>query len=710
MQKQIELISQTLGIPIPRVSNTIQLIQDKCTVPFIARYRKEKTGSLDEIQISNIQKEFKRLMELIDRKTFIINQIDEQGKLTDSLRQQIDESWDSSEIEDLYLPYKKKRKTKAEIARADGLEPLAKIIMAQRELNIRSKAKQFTNHQMANSEQALEGARYIISEWINESNVVRKYLRETFEKHAEIRSKVKSSKKNSEEAKKFTDYFDHSERLNKAASHRILAMLRAEKLAVVKIGIHIDKEIAISRLNRMYVKSSGTCAEQIELSIDDAYKRLLHPSLENEFKTKAKEKADKTAIDIFANNLQQLLMSPPTGEKVTIGLDPGFRTGCKLAVVSAQSELLYYDTIYPNPPQNQFEISKSKLITHIKKYNVEQIAIGNGTASRETEAFAKAILKGSDLNVQVYIVNEAGASIYSASEIARKEFPNIDLTVRGAVSIARRLMDPLAELVKIDAKSIGVGQYQHDVNQQQLKSELDDTVSLVVNKVGVNVNTASHSLLSYVSGIGPKLAENIVNYRYSGGAIKTRTELKKIKGLGAKAFEQSAGFLKVLDGDNPLDKTFVHPESYHIVKKMAKTFSLDVKELVDSPERLNQIDTSQFISSEVGKETVMDIINEIKKPGLDPRGIAEPFSFAESISSINDLIAGMELPGIVNNLTKFGAFVDIGIKEGGLIHISNMSDKFISDPSEVLKLDQKVLVQVLNIDLNRKRIQLKLVK
>lgn len=709
MSKLYELISQSTGIPFLKVQKTISLLKDKCTIPFIARYRKEFTGSLNEIQISNIQKDFNRLNELIDRKSFIIKTIEEKNQLTPQLKAYIEKTWSSAKLEDLYLPYKTKRLTKSEIARKNGLEPLAKIIMAQRESNLNQRAKDFLGPTIKSLDSALEGARNIISEWINESIRVRDYLREIFEKHATINSKVKSKSKADPEALKFRDYFEHSENLSRIASHRYLAILRAEKLGFIKASIQIDAERALNRISHFFIKSSGACAKQIDLAIQDAYKRLLHPSMETEFKTKAKVKADQVAIEKFKDNLEQLLMAAPTGSQVTFGIDPGFRTGCKLAVLSANSELLEYGSLYPNPPQNQYEESKATLLNLAKKYKPNQIAIGNGTASRETESFIKSVILDAGLDIEVYMVNEAGASIYSASEIAREEFPNIDLTVRGAISIARRLMDPLAELVKIDAKSIGVGQYQHDVNQQSLKNELDQVVSSVVNKVGVNVNTASYSLLSYVSGVGDKLAKNIIDFRTSEGPLKSRTQLKKVKGLGNKSFEQCAGFIKIIDGKNPLDKTFVHPESYHIVESIAKNLNTEIDELLSNNEMLKSLEFNKLDLNDFGKETVTDIINELKKPGLDPRGSAKPFSFSDQVRNISDLISGMQLPGIVNNLTKFGAFVDIGIKESGLIHISNMSDTFVSDPSDILKLGQHITVEVLSIELERNRIQLKLI-
>lgn len=690
------------------VKNTIKLLNEDCTVPFISRYRKEATGNLDEVQIGDIVK-YKEQFEILEkRKIAILKALEEQNVLTQELKQKIESCIDLITLEDLYLPYKKKRKTKAETARKNGLEPLAKIIMSQKANDIESIAYKYINKEIKNVDDALEGARHIISEWINERTDIRNALRNQLERHAQISTKVVKTKAKDEKAQKFRDYFDWSESLQRIPSHRLLAILRAEKEGFIRVKINIDDVRALERIDNRIIRSNNTCADQIELAISDAYKRLLFPSLSNEALSKAKEKADEAAITVFAKNLKQLLLGSPIGEKRVLAIDPGFKTGCKLVCLNAQGGLEHNETIYPHPPKNDSFAAIKKIASLAEAYKIEAIAIGNGTASRETEALVKKIQFKN--NIQVFVVSEAGASIYSASKIARDEFPNYDVTVRGSVSIGRRLQDPLAELVKIDAKSIGVGQYQHDVDQNKLQKELDVVVENCVNAVGVNINTASIPLLSSVSGIGPKLAENIFNYRNKYGVFKSRKDIKKVPRLGDKAFEQGAAFLRIKDAKNPLDDSSVHPESYKVVEKMAKDEGVTLGELIGNEKILQKINLKKYETQTIGLLTLQDIIKELKKPGLDIRESAKVFSFNQNIKSITDLHTGQLLPGIVNNITAFGCFVDIGIKESGLIHVSNLSDEFVKDVNEHVHLHEQIIVKVLEVDVSRKRIQLKLHK
>lgn len=701
------IISQT-KLPESSVKNTVELLNEDATIPFISRYRKEKTGNLDEVQIGTIVKLKEQFETLEKRKSTILKAIEELDALTPELKKKIEAVQDLTALEDLYLPFKKSRKTKAEIARQNGLEPLAKIIMSQNASDIESIAYKYVKDAIFSTNDALEGARHIIAEWINERTDIRTNIRQQLERFAMISTKVVKSKVDDDEAQKFRDYFDWEEALSRIPSHRLLAILRAENEGFIKSKISIDDDKAISKIEDRIIRSNNDCAEQIKIAIQDAYKRLILPSLSNEALQNAKIKADEASISVFAKNLKQLLLASPLGEKRVLAIDPGFRSGCKLVCLDAQGKLLYNETIYPHAPKNDVLGAMKKISSLSEAYQIDAIAIGNGTASRETEAVVKKIKFKND--IQVFIVSEAGASIYSASKIARDEFPDYDVTVRGSVSIGRRLQDPLAELVKIDAKSIGVGQYQHDVDQTKLKKELDIAVESCVNAVGINLNTASTSLLSYVSGIGPKLAENIVNYREEHGAFSSRNDIKKVPRLGEKAFEQSAGFLRVKSAKNPLDNSAVHPESYKLVEKMAKDLGSDVSTLIGNKTELKKLDLKKYCSDTVGLPTLQDIINELEKPGLDIRGQEKAFTFNQNIKTINDLQEGQLLPGIVNNVTNFGAFVDIGIKESGLIHISNLSDTFVSDINEHIALHQQVIVKVLEVDIARKRIQLKLHK
>ena len=701
-----QFIQQKINLPIKSIENTVALLEEDCTIPFIARYRKEQTGNLDEVQISEIVKFKNQFEELEKRKETILKAIEEQGALTDELKQKILTTDNLITLEDLYLPYKKSRKTKAETARKNGLEPLAKIIMAQRTDDIEFVASKYLNNDVKSEDEALEGARHIIAEWINERTDIRNNIRYQLEKFAVITTKVVKSKETDEKAQKYRDYFDWSEPLQRCPSHRLLAILRAENEGFIRIKIEIDDERAIEKIENKIIRSNNDCTAQIELAITDAYKRLLFPALSNEILNSAKEKADEAAITVFAKNLKQLLLGAPLGEKNIMGIDPGFRTGCKVVCLNAQGGLEYNETIYPHAPQNDARGAMNKISSLVDAYKIEAIAIGNGTASRETEQLIRKMRFNKD--IQVFVVSEAGASIYSASKIARDEFPNYDVTVRGAVSIGRRLADPLAELVKIEPKSIGVGQYQHDVDQTKLKNSLDTVVESCVNTVGVNINTASKSLLSYVSGIGIKLAENIVSYRDEHGAFASRKEIMNVPRLGGKAFEQGAGFLRIKQPNNPLDDSAVHPESYAIVEKMAKDLNVKLHDLIGNKEILKKINLNNYCTETVGLPTLQDILKELEKPGLDPREQAKVFTFDQNIKTINDLKTGQLLPGIVNNITNFGAFVDIGIKESGLIHISNLSNTFVSDISEHVSLHQQVIVKVLDIDLERKRIQLAL--
>jgi uncharacterized protein len=699
-------ISNSLSISIKQVSATVDLLNEGATIPFISRYRKEATGSLDEMQVADIQSELKRLNELVRRREYILKSIADQDKLTDELAEKINSCWDMNTLEDLYLPYKPKRKTRASAAREKGLEPLATLIMTQQNISINSEAEKFITDEVASVEDALAGARDIIAEWISEDVSARNTIRELFSNTAILSSTVVTKKK--EEGQKYLDYFDYSEDLKRCPGHRLLAILRAEQEGILRVSIDVDADTAVSKLKRIFIKSINVndSTIQVSLAIADSLKRLLSPSIENEFRHSSKEKADKEAIHVFSENLRQLLLASPLGPKATLAIDPGFRTGCKVVCLDEQGILKYNTTIYPHPPQNQISEATEIIKKLITQFRIQAIAIGNGTAGRETESFIKSVIDTSS-EIEVYMVNESGASIYSASEAAREEFPELDLTVRGAISIGRRLMDPLAELVKIDAKSIGVGQYQHDVDQEQLKDSLDQVVTFAVNQVGVNLNTSSRHLLRYVSGIGPKIAGAITKYREDNGAFKSRKELMKVAGLGAKVFEQSAGFLRIPGAKNPLDNSAVHPESYGIVDAIAKDLSKPVAELIGSDELRKQIDVKKYVNEKVGLPTLEDIMSELKKPGLDPRGKAEVFSFAEGVNEITDLAPDMRLPGIITNLTKFGAFVNIGIKENGLLHVSQISsNRFIKDPAEVLKLDQKVTVRIVSIDMERKRIQL----
>ncbi|WP_299060711.1 Tex family protein [uncultured Polaribacter sp.] len=704
----LQYIIQQTQLSAKSVENTISLLNEDATIPFISRYRKEMTGNLDEVQIGEIVK-FKELFESLEkRKKAILKALEEQGVLTSELKEKVSDSKDIISLEDLYLPFKKKRKTKAETARLQGLEPLAKMIMSQNIRDLEHTASKYTSNEVETIEVALEGARFIIAEWINERTDIRNTIRRELEKYAIISSKVIKKEKDLEKAQKFKDYFDWSESLSRIPSHRLLAILRAEKEGFIRLKIEIDSERILHRLANRIIRSQNECSEQIELAIKDAFKRLLYPSLSNERLSLAKEKADEEAIMVFSKNLKQLLLGAPLGEKRILAIDPGFRSGCKVVCLNAQGELEHNENIFPHEPQNQKLEAIKKISFLVDAHKIEAIAIGNGTASRETEQLVKKIeFKHS---VDVFVVSEAGASIYSASKIARDEFPNYDVTVRGSVSIGRRLQDPLAELVKIDAKSIGVGQYQHDVDQTKLKNSLDQTVQSCVNTIGVNINTASESLLSYVSGIGSKLAENIVNYRNENGSFSSRNEVKKVPRLGGKAYEQAAGFLRIKNGKNPLDDSAVHPESYALVDKIAKDNHKKVSEFIGNKELIQKINLKNYTTETIGLPTLQDIVKELEKPGLDPREKAKVFSFDKNIKTISDLRIGQLLPGIVNNITNFGCFVDVGIKESGLIHVSNLSDTFVKDVNAIVNLQQQIIVKVLEVDVIRKRIQLALVK
>ena len=702
-----EFIQKQLNIPSKSIDSTLQLLSEDCTIPFIARYRKDRTGNLDEVAIEGIFKLNKQFDEIIKRKESILKSIEEQNALSPELKQKIEQSFDLQELEDLYLPYKKRKKTKADSAREKGLEPLAKIIMSQRNDDIEFLASKYLNKDVANEADALQGARDIMAEWINENLYIRKNLRRLFQRKAIISSKVIKAKKEDESALKFSQYFEWQEALNRIPSHRLLAMLRAENEGFVKVSVNVDKEEALEMMENAVIKSNNSTTKQIELAIADSYKRLLEPAISNEALQEAKEKADIKAIEVFSENLQQLLLASPLGEKRILAIDPGFRTGCKVVCLDEKGDLLNNETIYPHAPQNETGMAMKKIRSMVNAYNIQAISIGNGTAGRETEFFIKKI--AFDKPIQVFVVSEAGASIYSASKIARDEFPNYDVTVRGAVSIGRRLADPLAELVKIDAKSIGVGQYQHDVDQTKLKEELDNTVIRSVNSVGVNLNTASKSLLSYVSGIGEKMAENIVNYRTENGAFTERKELKKVPRLGEKAYQQAAAFVRIKNAKNPLDNSAVHPEAYKTIEKMAKDLGLKTEDLISNKEMIALINPEKYITDEIGILGIKDILKELEKPGLDPRKAAKVFEFDPNVKSIKNLNPGMILPGIVNNITAFGAFVDLGIKESGLVHISQLKDGFVSDVNEVVKLHQHVQVKVVEVDEARKRIQLTMI-
>ncbi|MGG7469393.1 Tex family protein [Chryseobacterium arthrosphaerae] len=703
----VAFIQKQLNISEKSINNTLQLLAEDCTIPFIARYRKDKTGNLDETQIEQIARISRQFEEIIKRKESILKSIEEQDALTPELRQRIEGSFDLQELEDLYLPFKKRKKTRADAAKEKGLEPLAKIIMSQKNNDVLLLASKYLNNEVGSEEEALQGARDIMAEWINENMYVRKNLRRIFQRKAVVTSKVVKARKDEEEAQKFAQYFEWEENLSRTPSHRLLAMLRAESEGFVKTHVGIDKEEAIDFIEKAIIKSDNESAEQIALAIKDSYKRLLEPAISNEALQEAKEKADRKAIEIFSENLSQLLLAPPLGEKRILAIDPGYRSGCKVVCLDEKGDLLHNETLYPHAPQNESGMAMKKIRSMVNAYNIEAISIGNGTASRETEFFIKKI--AFDKPLQVFVVSEAGASVYSASKIAREEFPTYDVTVRGAVSIGRRLSDPLAELVKIDPKSIGVGQYQHDVDQTQLKNELDATVMKCVNSVGINVNTASKSLLSYVSGIGEKMAENIVNYRAENGAFEDRKQLKKVPRLGEKAFQQAAAFVRISNGKNPLDNSAVHPEAYGIVEKMAKDLGIKTNELIANKEKIALVKPESYITEEIGILGIRDILKELEKPGLDPRKAAKVFEFDPNVKSIKDLKAGMILPGIVNNITAFGCFVDLGIKESGLVHISQLKDGFVSDVNEVVKLHQHVRVKVTEVDEARKRVQLSMI-
>ena len=696
------MISAALGISEKQIVQTLGLLNDGATIPFISRYRKEVTGGLDEVQIESIKTHYEKLSETAKRKETILSTIQEQGKLTAELQKRIEETWENTLLEDIYLPYKPKRKTRAEAARQKGLEPLATLLMLQREPHPEERAAGYVKGDVKNVEDALKGARDIIAEHVSEDERARNSVRSSFVRQGTLTAKVVKGKE--EEAAKYRDYFDYSESLRRCSSHRLLAIRRAEAEGLLKVSISPNDEECAERLERQFVRSNNACGQQVAEAVQDAYKRLLKPSIETEFATQSKERADEEAIKVFAENLRQLLLASPLGQKRVMGIDPGFRTGCKVVCLDAQGNLLHNENIYPHPPVSKQKEAFAKLQMMMESYKIDAVAIGNGTASRETEEFLKHQRFNRD--VQIFIVSEQGASIYSASKIARDEFPDYDVTVRGAVSIGRRLMDPLAELVKIDPKSIGVGQYQHDVDQTKLKKSLDQTVENCVNLVGVNLNTASSHLLTYISGLGPQLAQNIVNYRAENGAFTSRKELMKVPRMGAKAFEQCAGFLRIPQAKNPLDNTAVHPESYCIVEQMAKDLDCSVAELIASRELRLKINPERYLSPTVGMPTLKDILQELDKPGRDPRGPIKIFEFDKNVRTINDLREGMELPGIVGNITNFGAFVDIGIKENGLVHLSQLADRFISDPNEVVSIHQHIRVKVLSIDMDRKRIQL----
>ena len=700
-----KMIASALNIAERQVENTLSLLNGGATIPFISRYRKEATGGLDEVQIGEIKERSDKLTEIAKRKETILKTIEEQGKLSTDLKKRIDMCWDATELEDIYLPYKPKRKTRAEVARQKGLEPLATILLMQRENNLSARVRTFIKGEVKDEEDALKGARDIIAEQVSEDERSRQQVRNLFSRQAIITSKVVKGKE--EEGAKYKDYFDFSEPLKRCTSHRLLAIRRGECEGLLKVSISPDDTECTERLERSYVRGNNECSRQVQEAVRDAYKRLLKPSIETEFAALSKEKADEEAIRVFAGNLRQLLLAPPLGQKRVMGIDPGYRTGCKVVCLDAQGNLLHNETIYPHPPKSEHSVSARKLTKLVEQYQIEAIAIGNGTASRETEAFVTN--QHYDRKLQVFVVSEDGASIYSASKIAREEFPDYDVTVRGAVSIGRRLMDPLAELVKIEAKSIGVGQYQHDVDQTALKKSLDMTVESCVNSVGVNLNTASRHLLTYISGLGPTLAQNIVDYRAENGAFTSRKELMKVPRMGAKAFEQCAGFLRIPDAKNPLDNSAVHPESYAVVEHIAKDMKCSVEDLIKNKDIRNQIDIKKYVSEKVGLPTLTDIMAELEKPGRDPRQAIKVFEFDKNVKTIDDLKIGMVLPGIVTNITNFGCFVDVGIKENGLVHVSQLCREFVSDPTTVVNIHQHVQVKVVSIDHERKRIGLTMI-
>lgn len=705
MEEFSQMIAAELKLPAHRIANTLKLLQGGATIPFISRYRKEATGGLDEVQIGDIQTRYEKLCELSKRKETVLSTIEEQGKLTPELKARISACWNATELEDIYLPFKPKRKTRAEAARAKGLEPLALLLMMQKENNLAAKIRNFVKGEVKDEEDALKGARDILAEQISEDERSRNLMRNQFQRQALIQSKVVKGKEAEEASAKYRDYFDFCEPLKKCSSHRLLALRRGESEGVLKITIFPeDEDMCNERLQRLFVRANNECAHQVEEALTDAYKRLLKPAIETEFAALSKEKADEEAIRVFAENLRQLLLAPPLGQKRVMGIDPGFRTGCKVVCLDAQGTLLHNEAIYPHPPKSEYAQAARKIVKLVEQYKIEAIAIGNGTASRETEQFVTS--QRYDREVQVFVVSEDGASIYSASKTAREEFPDYDVTVRGAVSIGRRLMDPLAELVKIDAKSIGVGQYQHDVDQTKLKASLDQTVESCVNLVGVNVNTASKHLLTYVSGLGPTLAQNIVDYRTGNGPFESRRQLLKVPRMGAKAYEQCAGFLRIPQAKNPLDNSAVHPESYPIVEQMAKDLNCTVADLIKDKELRGKIDLKKYVTDTIGLPTLTDILQELDKPGRDPRQKIQVFEFDKNVRTLDDLQEGMELPGIVTNITNFGCFVDIGIKENGLVHVSQLADRFVSNPADVVRIHQHVRVKVMSIDHERKRIQL----
>ena len=703
-----KMIGKALGLSERSVTNTLQLIDEGCTIPFISRYRKERTGNLDEVQITAISDAYDKLKEISKRKDTVVKTITEQGKMTDDLQRRIDACWDANELEDIYMPFKPKRRTKAQVAREQGLEPLSLILMMQRERNIEAAAQRFVKEGVKDVAAAIKGAQDIVAEMVSEDERSRQQVRSSFRREAIITSKVVKAKADSEETAKYSDYFDFSEPLRRCSSHRLLAMRRGENEGILRISISADDEVCLDKLKRQFVHGFGPCQALVGEAVEDAYKRLLKPSIETEFANMSKEKADDEAIGVFAENLRQLLLSAPLGQKRVMGIDPGFRTGCKVVCLDAQGNLLHHEAIFPHPPVNKASVAAHQVEQMVEKYNIEAIAIGNGTASRETAQFVKQLQLGHD--VKQFVVSEDGASVYSASKTARDEFPDEDVTVRGAVSIGRRLMDPLAELVKIDPKSIGVGQYQHDVDQSKLKKSLDQTVESCVNLVGVNLNTASQHLLTYVSGLGPTLAKNIVEYRKTNGAFASRAQLKKVARLGPSAFEQCAGFLRIPGARNPLDNSAVHPESYHIVEQMAKDNHCTVAQLIGDAAKRKAVDIKKYVTDTVGMPTLTDIMAELEKPGRDPREQIEEFEFDKNVTSVDDLVAGMVLPGIVTNITNFGAFVDVGVHQDGLVHVSQLADRYVADPTQVVKLHQHVKVRVVEVDRKRNRISLSMKK
>ena len=703
-----KMIGKALGLSERSVTNTLQLIDEGCTIPFISRYRKERTGNLDEVQITAISDAYDKLKEISKRKDTVVKTITEQGKMTDDLQRRIDACWDANELEDIYMPFKPKRRTKAQVAREQGLEPLSLILMMQRERNIEAAAQRFVKEGVKDVAAAIKGAQDIVAEMVSEDERSRQQVRSSFRREAIITSKVVKAKADSEEAAKYSDYFDFSEPLRRCSSHRLLAMRRGENEGILRISISADDEVCLDKLKRQFVHGFGPCQALVGEAVEDAYKRLLKPSIETEFANMSKEKADDEAIGVFAENLRQLLLSAPLGQKRVMGIDPGFRTGCKVVCLDAQGNLLHHEAIFPHPPVNKTSVAAHQVEQMVEKYNIEAIAIGNGTASRETTQFVKQLQFGHD--VKQFVVSEDGASVYSASKTARDEFPDEDVTVRGAVSIGRRLMDPLAELVKIDPKSIGVGQYQHDVDQSKLKKSLDQTVESCVNLVGVNLNTASQHLLTYVSGLGPTLAKNIVEYRKANGAFASRAQLKKVARLGPSAFEQCAGFLRISGARNPLDNSAVHPESYHIVEQMAKDNHCTVAQLIGDAAKRKAVDIKKYVTATVGMPTLTDIMAELEKPGRDPREQIEEFEFDKNVTSVDDLVAGMVLPGIVTNITNFGAFVDVGVHQDGLVHVSQLADRYVANPTQVVKLHQHVKVRVVEVDRKRNRISLSMKK